>query len=397
MKRRKFLQQSALISSSAFVPNFLQQGNWNTSFSSRTGKYLIIIQLNGGNDGLNTFVPYSNDLYYSYRKGLAIDKKDILQINQDMGMNPALAPIQNLFYEGEACLLNQVGYPNPNRSHFRSMDIWETGSGADEVLKTGWLGRYLDKQCPSQNPHDAIEIGNELCMTLKGEDRKGFVFRNIKALQKRSQDRFFSYLDQDHLKGGGGDGIHYLYKTLIDTKKSAAFLHDKVKTHRSNSEYPNSRFGKDLKTVAELVTSDSDTKIFYTSLGSFDTHVNQKFTQNRLLKQYAEGLNALVEDLKMNKLWDDCCVMTFSEFGRRVKKNASGGTDHGTANNVWLMGGKINSGGVYNAATDLTDLKDGDLKHKIDFRDIYADIINNWLDGNSKEILGRAQGEISLF
>ena len=181
--------------------------------------------------------------------------------------------------------------------------------------------------------------------------------------------------------------VVYLYKTMIQTQSSAKYLFEKSQTANSKITYPSNPFAKDLKMIAELITADTGTKVYYTSLGGFDTHASQKNKQNRLLKGYAESMAAFVKDLKSNDLLKDTLIMTFSEFGRRVKQNASGGTDHGTANNLFLVGGDLKKAGVFNEGPNLNDLDNGDLKYTIDFRNIYADILENWLDTESNLVL----------
>ena len=177
---------------------------------------------------------------------------------------------------------------------------------------------------------------------------------------------------------------------MIDSQSSASYLYEKSKVYQSKETYPNTTFGKDLKQIAELITADTDTRIYYVSLTGFDTHANQKNQQERLLKQYAEGMKALVNDLKRNKLFKDTLILTFSEFGRRVKQNASRGTDHGTANNLFLIGDQLRKPGFYNTAPDLKNLDNGDLIYQVDFRNIYASILENWLGTSQQSILGQS-------
>ena len=379
-----------MASTSIFVPAFLKAYQPERLFNSRSGKILVIVQLSGGNDGLNTVIPYRNDIYYQQRPTLAIPKNEVLQVSDQLGLNPVLSPLQSLYDEGLLSIVNNVGYPNPDRSHFRSMDIWHTASESDEYLSTGWLGRYLDSSCQGcQAAHHALEVDDELSLALKGQQKKGFAMSNPEQLKRQTNNPLLKHLaGQDH--HDNEENVAYLYKILADTYSSADYLSEKAKTYRSQVSYPVSAFGKRLKQVAELISADTDTRIYYVSLSGFDTHVNQKNQQERLLKQYAEGMKAFVKDLKQNKLLDDTLIMTFSEFGRRVKQNASRGTDHGTANNLFLMGGKLKNPGFYNEGPDLSTLDKGDLVYKVDFRDVYATILDNWLEGSSQQILNKS-------
>jgi len=386
MKRRDFLKSSGLASTSLLIPSFLSDFSFNKLFSSRTGKVLVVVQLSGGNDGLNTIVPFRNDIYYKSRPTLAINDSEVLRVSDELGFNPALASLRDLYDDGNLTIINSVGYPNPDRSHFRSMDIWHTASDSDEYLSTGWLGRYLDSNCP--HPYHGLEVSDSLSLAMKGAEQNGFAMSNPNQLRKTAGNRFLQavaeHTDHDHLE----ENVAYLYKTMIDTQQSAKYLYDQSQVHRSRVEYPRNPFGQDLKQIAELITADTDTKIYYVSLSGFDTHANQKNQQERLLRAYADGMKAFVTDLKQNGLLDDVLIMTFSEFGRRVEQNASNGTDHGTANNLFLMGGNLQKPGFYNAAPNLRTLDEGDLIYEIDFRNIYATILEQWLEADAPKVLG---------
>jgi uncharacterized protein (DUF1501 family) len=384
--RRDFLKISALASGALFTPQFLQalgHGGLNTD-----GKKLIIIQLSGGCDGLNAFVPYRNDIYYKMRPRLAMD--EVLELNDEIGLNAALKPLQALYDQGQFALINGVGYPNPNRSHFRSMDIWHTGSSSSEYLQTGWLGRYLDSSCKGcAAPHKVIEMADTLSLALKGTETNGLAVKNPHRLHKATNDPYIQALEK--LASGSktdNENLDYLYKTLTQTNQSTAYIYEATKVYRSKQTYPGSAFGKSLKMIAELICSGVETEVFYTSLSGFDTHINQKPTQARLFNAYATGVAALVRDLEQNNRLKDTLILTFSEFGRRVKQNASNGTDHGKANNLWLIGGGLRKPGIYNEVPDLAELDNGDLQWKVDFRQVYAEVLDNWMGADSKEILG---------
>lgn len=390
MDRRKFIKNSAIASTSLFVPSFLQAKINRNPAQSRDGKILIIIQLSGGNDGLNTIIPYQNDLYYKARPQLAIPAKELIKIDGELGFNPALEAIRPLYDEGLISVVNNVGYPNPDRSHFRSMDIWHTASNSDEYLSTGWLGRWLDSSChPCDTPYKAIEVDDNLSLALKGHNQKGFAMSNPNRLKRAAENKFLSLAADRFHPEHADENVRYLYKTLIETQASANYLYEQAKIHKSNISYPVTQFGNDLKQIAELITADTNTSIYYASLTGFDTHANQKNQQARLLKQYADGVAALVKDLKQNNLLKDTLIFTFSEFGRRVKQNASNGTDHGTANNLFIIGEKLQKAGFFNSGPNLQDLDNGDLIYQVDFRQIYATIIENWLENNAEAILNQ--------
>lgn len=392
MNRKDFLQRSLFATAGTMlIPNFLKAYEQNRmgGVGKSSDKILVVVQLSGGNDGLNTVVPYRNDLYYQARPRIGITKEKTLRLTDEIGLNPALEKLRSLYDDGLVTIVNNVGYPNPDRSHFRSMDIWHTASESSEYLNSGWIGRYLDAQCAGVacTPYDALEVDDTLSLALKGNKVKGISLLNPQKLYQETQGKFMENLTKTN--HDASDNVHYLYKTLSETVSSAAYIYDKAKVQRSAAAYPTNELAQRLKTVAELITSGVSTNVYYVSLSGFDTHVNQVPQQERLLKQYAEAMHAFVTDLKANGKMNDVMVMTFSEFGRRVKQNASGGTDHGTANNVFLIGGGVKNSSVFNEAPNLTNLDDGDLKYSVDFRNLYATLLNKWLGADDVAILGR--------
>ncbi|MDX1666388.1 MAG: DUF1501 domain-containing protein [Saprospiraceae bacterium] len=395
MKRRDFVKTSALASTALMIPSFLEGYGYRPMAADRAGKILVVIQLSGGNDGLNTVVPYQSDIYYRSRPDLAVSRREVLPLNDAMGLNAAMEPLREIYDQGWFSILNSVGYPNPDRSHFRSTDIWHTASDSQEYWQSGWIGRYLDSYCP--NPYYALNVGDELSMALKGEQNKGFVMKNPEILQKTTGNRFLSELGRRYEQGNHHETAAYLYKTLIETQQSAAYLVRQSKVYRSMVDYPDTRFAQELKLVAQLISADTDTGIYYLNLSGFDTHARQQGQHERLLGQYAEGIAAFMKDLRKNDLLKDTLIMTFSEFGRRVEQNGSMGTDHGTANNLFLMGGSLARPGIYNEAPDLADLENGDLKYRVDFRQVYATILEKWLDESPDSVLGRSFKPLHLL
>ncbi len=393
MKRRTFLKNTGLASAAMWAPSFLQ------SIPNRTnGKILIVVQLSGGNDGLNTIVPYRNDKYYELRPDIAIKENEVLRVSDELGFNPAMGDVQALFDEGYVSILNNVGYPNPNRSHFRSMDIWQTASDSNEYLTTGWLGRYLDSQCAGcDSPHAALEFGQGLSLALKGHEKQGFAINDLQQMERTSKNPLLRYLGQQDQHSHEHEEAAYLYKTLLETQESTNYLLEQSSGRRTRANFPATRFGKDLRQVVELILAGNNSKIYYVSLGGFDTHANQNGPQGRLLSIYAEGMKALADELSKHGLWQDTLVMTFSEFGRRVAQNGSRGTDHGAASNLYLMGGNLKRAGFYNNGPNLTDLDKGDLKYELDFRQVYANVLNNWLDAERTDILGGRFADLGII
>ncbi|MBS1976276.1 MAG: DUF1501 domain-containing protein [Bacteroidetes bacterium] len=384
LTRRGFLKRSMLATAgTALIPQFLKA--WEGPVNTGSDNVLVIIQLSGGNDGLNTVVPYRNDIYYKLRPQLGINSEKVLKVSDDLGFNPAWGSMQRLYDEGHLTVINNVGYPNPDRSHFRSMDIWQSASGSDEHITTGWIGRYLDAQCKGCGSHSALEIDDSLGLAMRGSEMKGLALLDPGKLFQATKQPFYKRLSE---VDGDEPHIAYLYKTAAETASNAQYIYEKSSVSATATTFPNTELGKKLKTIAELIRSGISTKVYYASLSGFDTHVRQGMQQERLLSQYSEAVSALVSDLKQSGNLGRTLIMTFSEFGRRVTENASGGTDHGTANNLFLMGGSLRKPGFFNGAPDLSRLNEEDLVYQIDFRQIYGTLLNRWLQADDKAILG---------
>lgn len=388
MKRRDFLRNTALASGAFMIPSFLKLFE-AMAFDQLSGyKNLVVIQLSGGNDGLNTVIPFGMDAYYQKRKTIAIAPTELIKLNDMQGLNPAMEALKPVYDQGWMSVINSVGYPNPDRSHFRSMDIWQTASNSDQFLSTGWIGRYLDSNCQDcKFPYTAVEVDDTLSLAMKGQTKKGIAVKDPSLLYRNTREPFFKDVLGNHDQHLNEDNLGYLYKTMIETYSSAEYIQNTSKTYKSTSEYPQSPFANQLKTVSKFINSGLKTRVYYISMSGFDTHAGQIAQQGRLLKQYADGIAAFVKDLKKTNKLDDTLVLTFSEFGRRVEQNASNGTDHGTANNVFVFGGKLKKQGIYNAPPDLANLDNGDLKYQVDFREVYASVLDKWLGVNNSEVL----------
>lgn len=403
IKRKEFLQIGSFATASLMVPKFLkafETGSWVPPGN----KVLVILQLSGGNDGLNTVIPYRNDIYYRSRPKLGIEKSKVLPLTDEAGLHPALDGFKELYEDGGLGILNSVGYPNPDRSHFRSMDIWHTASESKDYWNTGWLGRYLDAQCHGcDKPTYALELDDTLSLALKGEQAKAIAMKDPRRLFGTANQRFFKDVMQQHKLAGPASGdepgeqpVDYLYKTLAETISSADYIFEKSKFHPSRTEYPKTELGQNFKTIASLIFSDINTKVYYISHGSFDTHINQQMQQQRLFTEMNEAVKTFIKDLKANDRFNDVILMTFSEFGRRVSQNASGGTDHGTANNMFLISGGLKQKGIINPLPDLADLDEGDLKYRVDFKNVYATVLKKWLAADDTAIL-KKKYEIMKF
>jgi uncharacterized protein (DUF1501 family) len=282
-----------------------------------------------------------------------------------------------------------VGYPNPDRSHFRSMDIWQTASGSNEYIGSGWLGRYLDAQCAGcDKPTQALEMDDMLSLAMSGEKMKGIALRDPKRLYDTSRDPFYKNLLQAGIREQAEDPASYLYKVMAETLSGADYIFQQSKLRPGTTVYPDSELGKNLKTIATLISSDINTRVYYVSLGSFDTHVGQEAKQEKLFNDLNDAIRPFTDDLKANHRFEDVLLMSFSEFGRRVGENGSGGTDHGTANNMFLISGGLKNKGIQNEMPDLSNLTDGDLNQQMDFKRVYATVLKKWLDADDFKILG---------
>lgn len=386
MKRRAFLTNTGLaVLGSMTFPNFLKGIKLGDELDDR--RALVVIQLGGGNDGLNMIVPFANDIYYRERPTLSLGKAEVLKLNDDSGLNAQMAALLPFYHNGEMLIINDVGYPEPDRSHFRSMDIWQSGSASNERINTGWLGRFADQVEGPLVKHHLLELNDKLSLAVKGKTYKALAFQNANNFYHTTREPFFTDAATMHQHQHDHHKVSYLYHTLADAQLSAAAIKEKLNFQHSSFIYPKEPLANQLKHVAELIQANIGTKAYYVGMSGFDTHVQQKGIQNKRLKSLAESLAVFISDLKRNKNFDNTLVMVFSEFGRRVKENAAGGTDHGTANNVLLLGGQLKKKGMLNDINNLSDLDEGDLKYKVDFRNIYGTILDRWLDTPASNVL----------
>jgi len=361
-----------------------------------------VVQLSGGNDGLNTIAPVRNDLYYKLRPSIALKRNEVITLDSEFGFNPIMAGLADIYGQGYLSIINAIGYPNPTRSHFKSIDIWQSASDSSKLLDTGWIGRYLDATCPpgEMDAMKAVEIDDLLHIVMKGKRTSGVAFENIEALYKDLSGRQYNMISKRNSRVGTfpNDHLDFMYETIYNGKRSVDDLYEQCKVlNLSKKSFPNSELGRELKAVSELILSDSETEIFYVSLGSFDTHSGQKGNHKKLLKELSEALNATVNILKSEGKFDETCIMVFSEFGRRVAENGSKGTDHGAGNNMFIISPHLKAPGFYNSHPDLMSLVNGDIGFEIDFRRVYATILEDWFSCDSAAVLGRSFEKLDLF
>jgi uncharacterized protein (DUF1501 family) len=415
--RRRFLRTSLLGAALTWtVPVFLDRTflelhatTLNSALPASTGKdnpILVVIQLAGGNDGLNTVIPFAQDAYYALRPTLAVPKTSVLDLNGAVGLNPALAPLKSLYDAGKLAVIQGVGYPNPNRSHFVSSEIWQTASDSRNIQSKGWLGRYFDNCCQGQDPTVGVAIGAQLPEAFNAENPTGVVLEGQRFGFHRENNQPDEQLFQEmnglepasitgnsigSIGGPNRSGLtalDYLQRTALDVQVSTTQIAEVLNRSKAEISYPPSRLGRDLSMIGRLIAGGLPTRVYYASQGGYDTHQGQNGTHHRLLDELAKALAAFCTDLQNKGLFDRVLVMTFSEFGRRVAENASKGTDHGTAAPMFLAGGALKPG-LYGKQPGLDHLDAGDLLYNTDFRSVYATILAHWLKAPVQPILGR--------
>ncbi|MBC2600926.1 DUF1501 domain-containing protein [Puniceicoccus vermicola] len=393
--RREFLRASGkalgFLALSQVAPSFVARAAAvGSPRPDKDSTILVLVQLAGGNDGLNTVIPYEDDRYYNLRPTLGIPKNEVLPLGDTVGLHPSCSEMHRLFSEGKLSVLQNVGYPNPNRSHFRSMEIWETASDSDDLGQTGWISRFFDNACegaPSEDP-EGIYLTKQAPQVFDSENFLNIYGASNQLSGSRGGDR--GLLESFALTEGKEtpEPAHFLSHTYLDALAMDERIGRILKNNQSASPYPNSRLAKSLDNVARMIRAGLDTRVYFVSLGGFDTHSNQEGRQAKLLSELSGALLAFQNDLESDGLDSQVTTMTFSEFGRRPLENESKGTDHGTAAPLFVMGSGVKTP-IYGDAPSLDVPENGDLSHEIDFRSVYASVLENWLNCPSEPVLGR--------
>jgi uncharacterized protein (DUF1501 family) len=405
-KRRQFIA-SALVSLPGIVltPWVLRRampnGLFSFDLSPNKGRTLVVIQMFGGNDGLNTVIPYSDSRYYDYRPNLAVAQDKVLHLDNEVGFHPSLVKLKQLWDENVVAIVEGVGYPNPNYSHFESMRIWQTASPSGQ-FQDGWLGRYFDTMgAPPQNGFPGLAIGArtppELYSTRMAipavQTVTAYRFQGDPVYPEATQSRLDSLV---RLYDASPAKLLFCGALLDNTAQvassSVSTIQTMDRTYQAGATYPNTSFGAALRIVAEAITANLGVAVCQAAIGSFDTHVNQEPTQSRLFTELGDTLYAFYQDLKAHGKEGDVVIMTWSEFGRRVRSNASNGTDHGSASPLFVIGKPV-TGGLYGRRPDLGTLDNGNLHFTTDFRSVYATILENWLGVQAGPVLGPDQFE----
>jgi uncharacterized protein (DUF1501 family) len=347
---------------------------------------LVVVEMDGGNDALNTIVPHADETYAKLRPKLKLDPKRLVKVTDAVGLHPALRPLDKLLQAGNLAVLPGVGYPNPNRSHFESMAMWHTARFDEADLKGyGWLGRAMD---PSAG--NLFSVGGEVPTALRGRRSSAVAFKRIEEV-----------LLSDPMATKASTGAESADDLLAFVRRQAVDAHSaadklaKLSGDKTGPSYPQTELAERLKIVARLLKADIGARVFYTQQSGYDTHSQQQFSHSNLLGEFAGAVAAFFADLKASKLDDRVTLLSFSEFGRTIKENGSAGTDHGTAGACFVAGPTV-AGGLLGTMPSLTDLDKGEPKMTTDFRQVYASVLGSWLGLNTDE-LGKDIKPIALI
>jgi uncharacterized protein (DUF1501 family) len=361
---------------------------------------LIVVQMAGGNDGLNTVVPFSDPLYLKVRPTLAISETKVLHLDTRLGLHPNLLPLKKLWDAGHLAIIEGVGYPNQSLSHFQAMDIWQTldlhGTGGE-----GWLGKVVAGLVDKEgHPFKAIDIGVQTAQALQSISTQVPTIANVKTYSlypdpadaDSGHSRLQALMKLYNSYPGTAPYAALLDTTALSAQDGSRQLRQADATYRPAVAYPKGPFADGLKVLAEAIVQDLGLRVGYVTLGGFDTHANQQATHDTLMLTLANGLSAFYNDLAAHGKADKVVVMTWSEFGRRVDENGSLGTDHGAAAPLFVLGNPVNRG-IYGEPPSLNNLdENGNLKYTVDFRSIYATVLDRWMGASSRDILGGSFG-----
>ncbi len=360
---------------------------------------IVVCQLSGGNDGLNTIIPFSDPTYLKARPTLAIGKDKVLQADDSLGFHPAMVGIHKLFKDGKVAVINNVGYPNSNRSHFKSMEIWQSASPEGD-LKYGWVGRHFDSilGAGAISPVAGLGLSTEKPRALNAAKASLPCFASLADIKNMVGDSDAEKLLRD-IQGssaGNGSDVRAIQNANNSALDAMTELQSKLSGFTPKEEYGDSAFGRGFKQIAQLIATSPQTRVIYFSAGGFDTHSRQAENHEKLMKGFSDAVAAFQAELEALGKADKVITLVFSEFGRRVFENGSAGTDHGKAGPMMLIGKPV-KGGFYGGTPDLNTLSDGDIAWKIDFRQVYATALDNWMGSESKVVLGESFSPLSLL
>lgn len=405
LSRRDLIKHGGMIAVGLAAPRWLSTiAEADVARVAQGGKVsadtvLVVCQLSGGNDALNTVVPYADSLYYKARPTLAHKEDAVLKLNEQLGLHPNMKGIHNLFKQGKVAVIQNVGYPKPNRSHFKSMDIWQSAS-PDDKLKYGWLGRHVDSKLRNGavNPVMTLGLSTEKPLALAGEKASIPCFASLadvsNMLGDKDSERMLREIQgADAMMDSPTRVVQQANKSALD---AMSVLSKQLSTFTPKQTYGDDAFGKGFKQISQLIGASPATRVVYFSAGGFDTHARQIDAHGKLMENFSNAVTAFQTEMEAIGKADKVIVLVFSEFGRRVSENASQGTDHGAAGSMFVIGSKI-KGGVYGGSPNLADLQDGDIKFKIDFREVYAAALDNWMGGDSELVLGQKFNPLAIL
>ncbi|MXO06569.1 DUF1501 domain-containing protein [Flavobacterium sp. HBTb2-11-1] len=376
MNRRNFLTLTGTFTGGLLVlPDFLHAfGSQNNLIVGE--QCVVFVQLNGGNDGINTFIPYDDPLYYDLRTKIALNKDLVIGKNKGMAFHPSLKDFAQMQQNGDLTVIQNVGYPEPIRSHFRSQEIWQTATDSNKYINEGWLGRFLDLQCNGHHATAGINLDSIDNLALKGVEPNFITVKDPDRFKVKSKEEDVTLSKNPHL-----DFVRKIANSVTEGSDEIQKALAKSKTEIS---YPKTELSKNLEWIARLIKGNLNSKVYYTSLNGFDTHDNQLAIHERKLTDLNDALYSFYSDLKQSQLLQNVTVVVFSEFGRRVKDNGNG-TDHGTAAPMFVIGGN-NKGTILGKNPNLADLDNGDLKYEIDFRSVYASLLKEKMNFDYNKI-----------
>jgi uncharacterized protein (DUF1501 family) len=384
MNRRHFLRAATALPLARTAAPFAAFGTARLAVAAAPAhadyrKLLVLVELKGGNDGLNTLVPYRDPAYYALRPKIAIASDQVVQLSDQAGLHPALAPLLPYWKNRQLAVLQGVGYPAPNLSHFRSIEIWDTASRSEEYVQDGWLTRaFATAPTPRSFAADAVIIGSNDLGPVAGSGTRAIALADTEQFLRLSKLAAPAAAARNK-------ALAHILRIETDIVQAAGHLDGKP-TFRT--EFPAGGFGNAIRTACRIIANPSGVAAVRVTLSGFDTHANQPATQARLLGDLAAGLVALQSALDELGKWNETLVLTYAEFGRRPKENQNSGTDHGTANMQFALGGRV-AGGMYGGAPDLTRLSnDGNPAYALDFRDVYATVLDRWWGVDSRAALG---------
>lgn len=364
-------------------------------------RVLVVVNFQGGNDGLNTIVPHGMAEYYKYRPTIGIPGSDVLHLNGQIGFNPALQSLKTMYDHGDVAIVQGAGYPKPDHSHFRSTEIWQTAA-PDRYESTGWLGRYLDSaNLPSTNLFNGVAVSDVVpeSMIAKTIDvpaigaLRGYTLASDKTPESRSA---FASLVKDGTVPFRSPYLATVAEIEDHAQRGSEELPKLISGYTTSAAYPATPIGRSLALAAQVIGSRLGTRVIYVQHGSFDTHSGQRATQDRLLREFADATSAFYGDLAAHGNDKRTLTLTFSEFGRRVAENGSRGTDHGEAAPMFVIGGGV-KGGIYGEHPSLTTLDDGDVTFTTDFRSVYTTVVEKWFGRSSSSVIAGTFAHVPML